>query len=238
MWNISTWSQNTSLATTSNKGLGQEKDQIAPVCVEEVHWGEHFRVSFVLEGAPLLMGHLHQVQDTPLVRWQALAEMSLSGIGKSTNPPKHRLRIHCNIVQTCCWEPPYLPTLTKNMEAAIDELSMLPKNHMKCISPQGPSVLVARSHVHSRSTCGEFSFGIRTNGFPLASFDSDYLLIVQGFAIWIIQCTASCWASSSSVRMACIKLFTAECNAFAPCSSITVSSFESSGAPEISHIVW
>ena len=94
------------------------------------------------------------------------------------------------------------------------------------------------SSVHSRSTRCAFSFGIWTSGFAFASFDSYHLLIVQGFAICIIQCPASCWASWLSVRMACIKLFPAQYSASAPCFSITVSFSGSSGAPDNNHIVW
>jgi len=92
--------------------------------------------------------------------------------------------------------------------------------------------------VHSRSIRCVFSCGIQMSGFPLASFNSDHRLIVHGFAIWIIRCAASCWAYSFLVRTACIKLFTAEYNASAPCVSITVLSSGSSGAPENSHIIW
>jgi len=88
------------------------------------------------------------------------------------------------------------------------------------------------SSVHSKSKRCGFSFGIRTSGFPFVSIDSDHLLIVQGFKFWIIWCAAACWASSSSVWMACIKLFTVEYSASAQCFSITVSSTGSSGAPE------
>src|SRR5882757_1739502 len=70
--------------------------------------------------------------------------MSLSASGKSANPPKYRVPIHRTIVQKRRCDPPCLPTLTKNMQAAIDELSMPPKNHVKYISPPGPSVLLAR----------------------------------------------------------------------------------------------
>ena len=94
------------------------------------------------------------------------------------------------------------------------------------------------SSVHLRSIRCALSFGIRMSGFPLASFDSDDCLIIHGSAIWIIQCAASCWASLSLVQIACIKLFTAEYNASAPCFSYTVSSSEASGAPGNSHIVW
>ena len=59
--------QNTSLATTLNDKLGQEEDKTALLYVEEVHWGEHFIGSLVPEEAPLLMGRLHQVGDTPQV---------------------------------------------------------------------------------------------------------------------------------------------------------------------------
>jgi len=92
--------------------------------------------------------------------------------------------------------------------------------------------------VNSSSTRCAFCFSIASSGFPFASFHSDHLLIIQGFAICIIRCAASCWASLSSVRMACIKLFTAEYSASAPCASITVSSSGSAGATENSHIIW
>jgi len=94
------------------------------------------------------------------------------------------------------------------------------------------------SSVYSRSMRCEFSFGIWTSGFPLASFDSDHLLIIQGFPICIIWCAPSCWASLFLIRIPCIKLFTAKYNASALCFSITVSSSGSSGVSENSHIVW
>jgi len=56
------------LTTTSNDELGQEEDKIAPLFVEEVHWGDHFHVSLVPEGEPLIMCHLDQVWDIPQVR--------------------------------------------------------------------------------------------------------------------------------------------------------------------------
>jgi len=94
------------------------------------------------------------------------------------------------------------------------------------------------STVHSRSSRCAFSFGIWTRGFPFPSFNYDHLLIVQGIAIWIIRCATFCWASWFSVRMACIKLFTAEYNTSALYISITVSSSKSSGTPENNHIAW
>jgi len=92
--------------------------------------------------------------------------------------------------------------------------------------------------VHSRSMRYAFSFGIHSSDFLLVGFDSNHLLIVQSFALYIIQCAASSWAALHSVQIACIKLFTAEYNASAPCFSITVSSSGSSGSPDISHIMW
>jgi len=70
--------------------------------------------------------------------------MSPSAIGKWVNPPKYQVPIHRTIVQKGRCHPQCLPTLTKNMQAAIDELSMLLKYHVKCISPPGPSVLLTR----------------------------------------------------------------------------------------------
>jgi len=58
---------NTWLATTSNDVLVPKADKIAPLFVKEVHWGEHFHLSLVREGAPLKMGHFRQVRDTPQV---------------------------------------------------------------------------------------------------------------------------------------------------------------------------
>jgi len=62
--------QNTRLATTSNDVLGQEEGKTAPHFVEEeVHCRDHLHISLVLNGAPLLIGRLRQVQDTPHVCW-------------------------------------------------------------------------------------------------------------------------------------------------------------------------
>jgi len=88
------------------------------------------------------------------------------------------------------------------------------------------------SSVHCRSMRGAFTFSIQTNGITLACVDSNHLLIIQGFAICIIRCSASCVTPLSSVQIAVIKLFTAEHHPSAPCSSITVLSSESFGAPE------
>jgi len=98
--------------------------------------------------------------------------------------------------------------------------------------------LASSSSFPSRSTRCAFSFGMQTIGFPFATFHSDNLLTVQGFAIWIIWCGACCWASWFSGRMACIRLFTAVDSTLAPCFSITLSFSGSPGAPENSHIVW
>jgi len=38
-----------------------------------------------------------------------------------------------------------------------------------------------------------------TSCLPFASLDSEHLLCFQGFAIWIIQCAASCWVLLSLV---------------------------------------
>jgi len=183
------------------------------------------------------MLHLRQVRDTLQLHWQALAEISLSAIGKLENPPNYRVAIHCNIVLRChsgLWCP------NSNENQASHHLWTLHTPEAPCEVNLSTRVfsLACSSSVHSRSTRCAFSFGIRTSGFPFASFDSDHLLIVQGFAIWIIWCAASGWAFWSSVRLACIKLFTAESSASVPCFSMKVSSSGSSGAPENSHIVW
>ena len=98
--------------------------------------------------------------------------------------------------------------------------------------------LVFTFSVHWRSAYCAFYFVIWTNGFPFPSFESDHPLIVQGFSILIILCMASCWAAFSSVRIACINLFTAEWKASAPHFSLIVSSSGSSGAPDNGRIIW
>jgi hypothetical protein len=70
--------------------------------------------------------------------------MSLTAIGKLANPPKYQVPIHYTIVHKRHCDPPCLPILTKIMQAAINELCNLPNSQVKCISPPGPSVLLAR----------------------------------------------------------------------------------------------
>jgi len=97
-------------------------------------------------------------------------------------------------------------------------------------APEAPCEMYLPTRVFS-SVCQS------TSGVPFTTFDSDHLFVVQGFAIWIIRCAASSRASWSPVRMACIKLFTAEYSASAPCISITVSFSGFSGSPYNSSIV-
>jgi len=134
--------QKTSLATTSNDKFGQEEDKIALSIVEEVHWVVHFHFS-LLEAASLLMRHLGQVQDTLQGPWRALAKMSLSAIGKSEIPPKYQVDIHRAIVQKHCCDPWCLPTLTRDMLAAIHEPYMLQKHPVRSTSPPGSSDVLA-----------------------------------------------------------------------------------------------
>jgi len=92
---------------------------------------------------------------------------------------------------------------------------------------------------HSRCKRYGFSFGIGMRSFSLTCFDSHHHhLIIQGIAICIIWWATSCWAYLSSLQIASNKLFTAEYNASAPCFSITVSSFGSSGTHANCHIMW
>jgi len=135
--------QKTSLGTTSNNKVGQEEVKIAPPFVEEVNRGVHFHICHVPDGVPLLFCHPGQVWDTPQVRWQALAERSLSAIRKLENPPKYRVAIHRTIVQKSCSHPLCLLALTKNMLVTIYKPSMLLKHHAKFISPQESLVLLA-----------------------------------------------------------------------------------------------
>ena len=45
---------------------------------------------------------------------------------------------------------------------------------------------------HSRSRSGAFSFSIQMSSFPLATFNSECRMILQGFAICMIRHTTSC----------------------------------------------
>jgi len=77
---------------------------------------------------------------------------------------------------------------------------------------------------------------LHTGGFPFRSCQSKHFLIIQPFAVCTIQWALSSWASSSSVQIISIKLFTADYNVSAPCFSITISFAGCSGTPENSHI--
>jgi len=156
-------------------------------------------------------------------------------IGDSTQVMSSHSWCHCPETLLWCSVSP-----NTNEKYACCHLSTLP-------APEAPHKVylstrvfpcACSSSVHSKSIRCAFSFGIRTSGFPLAGFDYDHRHMVHGFAVWIIRCTTSCWASSSLVWIACIQLFTAKYNASAPCFSITVSFSGSSGTGENSHIVW
>jgi len=118
-------------------------------------------------------------------------------------------------------------------------------NHWTLHAPEAPHEVYLTTRVFSfacsfpipsRWRRCELLFGIRTCGIPLPSFHSVHLLFMKALAIGIILCSTSSWASSSSVPIACIQLFTAESNSWAPCLYITVSSSGLSGTPESSHI--
>jgi len=134
--------QKTSLATTSNDILPHEEEQIALPFVEEVHWAGHFHSS-LLEGVSLLMCRLGQVQDTLQVSWEAMARMSLSASRRSEIPPKYPAATHCAIVQKYHCDARCLPTLMRNMLAAIHKPSILQKHPTKCTSPPGSSRVLA-----------------------------------------------------------------------------------------------
>jgi len=160
--------------------------------------------------------------------------MSLSAIGKLENLPKYRA-YHCPEMSLQSLVSP-----NTNKEYACRRLWTLhaPETPHEVYLSTEVFSCASSSSVHLISMRCVFWLGIRTSGYPLASFDSDPLLIQPGLSICIIRCPASCWASSSSVQIACIKLFTAEYNTSAPCFFIKVSSSGISGAPENSHIVW
>jgi len=147
--------------------------------------------------------------DTLQVHSEALAEISISAIGKLANPPKYQVPILRIIVQKCQRDQLCLPTLTKNMHAAIDKPSMLPMHQVKCISPPGPACLLACSHFTQNQWGVHSTLVSALVVFRSVSFDCDHLLIVQGFPIWIIRCAACRWAASSSDQIECIKYFTA-----------------------------
>jgi len=71
--------------------------------------------------------------------------MSRSGIGKAEIPPKYQVAIHHAIVQKHFCDPRSLPTVMRNMLAAIYLPSMLQKHPAKFTSPPGCSVVLALS---------------------------------------------------------------------------------------------
>ena len=91
-----------------------------------------------------------------------------------------------------------------------------------------PSIALVQSKPMKSTDC----IDIWTGGLPVTRFNSDHLLTFQDFAICNIWCTASWWATSSSVWIAFIKMFTVEYNSSAQCLSITVSSSEKSDPPQ------
>lgn len=143
-------------------------DTIALPFVEKVHWGVHFPFSHVPEGVPLLMHLPGHVQVTPQVGWQILTGMSLSGTGKSVNRPKYQVATHCiNAQKHYCDPPVCLPTLMKNMLAAMCKPCILLKHTVKLMSPPGYSVWLALSqstgnqwggHSPSVSECEVFNW--------------------------------------------------------------------------------
>jgi len=167
------------------------------------------------------MSCLCQVGETLLVHWQSFAKMNLSVIEQSGDAPMHQVDIDATIVQNDRCDAPCVPTLLTHVIPTIYRLSMVLKHPMKWIFPPIFS-FTCSTWVHSRWMRCEFSYGIPTSGFALASFDTDQLIFVQRFALSIRQWASSCWASSSSVRIACIILFPVRYNAPAPSFPIAV----------------
>jgi len=155
-------------------------------------------------------------------------------IGETTQVSSGHSSFHC--LETSLG---FLVSPSTNMKHASHHLSTLhdvEAPHDVYLCTRAFSVACS-SAVNSRSKSCACSFGIRMSCFPIGSFDSAHLHIVNGFAICVILYTACCSACSLSVQIACNKLFTAEYIASVACFSITVSSSWLSGAPENSHIV-
>jgi hypothetical protein len=89
------------------------------------------------------MSHDGQVWDTLQVPCHALAEMSLSAIGKLTITPRNVVAIHSAIVQKHRCDPRCRSTLRSNWLATIYKPSKVKKNPAKCTSPPGSLVALA-----------------------------------------------------------------------------------------------
>jgi len=89
----------------------------------------------------------------------------------------------------------------------------------------------------SRSMRWVFFVGNWMSSFPVASFNSYYLLWIEGFVVSIIWCAASCWCPSTSVFMASRTLFTAEYTASSPCLSTKYHSLDSQPGHQIPHYI-
>jgi len=210
MWNISTWSTKC-LVSHHLKGqilAGRGQNRIpycgtgAPRSAFSFLLGAELSASLDVSSWSGLLTSIGRTVSDPSDNWGILPSIK----GPLTTPlPEHIITIlNCSLnyrYHTGChqgtlhaWEAPREVNLSNRVFNCACSFS-----------------------VHSRSMRCAFPFGVQTNGVWLSSFDSDHLLVVQGFAICIIWCAASCWASSSSVPIACIKLFTATFNSSAPC---------------------
>jgi len=183
------------------------------------------------------MLHIGQFQKAMLVGWSALPDISLSAIKKLWNRCNDWNAIWTTIIVRNHCNPEILSKLLMNIVDTIYEPCIILKHHTICICPPNIRSFACSSSVLSRSVRCAFSYTIWTNGFPLATFHSDDFLIVRGFTISIWWCAASCSDSLSSVGMACIILFTAECNSSVPCNSMNVSFSALWGAPDKYHII-
>jgi len=157
-----------------------------------VHPGVYIHFCSVSDGAPIFVPCSGQVRDTLQVCFHTMAGMSLWAIELFKNPPKYPVAIHRTIVQKHCCDPQCLPTLTRDMLATIKKTLLAPEELRKVYLSTRVFSFLRSSLVHSTSRRCRFSLGLRIGCYLLVSFNSYLLLIVQGFAIWIIWWAPSC----------------------------------------------
>ena len=119
-------------ATTSNDGLGQAEDNIAPPLEEEMQKAKRFYCFQVCAGVPHLMLCPCEVWDSLLVHSQVLAELCPSAIRKLENLHKYQVATYRTIDLKHRFDPRCHPMPLRNMLATICVPCMLLKDLVKC----------------------------------------------------------------------------------------------------------
>lgn len=235
MWNILTWSARDLVSQHLKWQTGPGRGHNSTIFCEEDIQGNAFSFLYCFERSASL--------DVLLWSGAGYSAGWLPSIGRSASLSQCKIWESYKLWSghSCypCLHMALLSSVTPNTIA--NHASYYPRSVR---TPKTPDELSSSIMVFS-FTCSFFvqlewirfavSFGIGTCGFALASFNLNHLLIIQGFTMCSIQCTAFCSAVWSSVWIAWIKLFIVEYNASTPWYSITVSSSRFSSTSSVSN---